>query len=132
MKRRKFSLDKDQLAFSLRKKVPWTNRPIVLGVLFIGVLFFGRAAFRVYNSRAESAKAAAEAQNQLTDLQNRKNFLDESLNRLSTTEGQETELRRRFGVARPDESVAIIVESGDDNTPTSTPSFWSKVKNFFK
>ena len=123
--------NKDQLTLSLRKKLPWTNSFLVLGLAFAGLLFFGRAALRVHDNKEESARAAAEASVQLAELEHRKEFLESSLNRLSTSEGQATELRKRFGVAYPGENVAIIVEGNEEEVATTSPGFWSSVKGFF-
>jgi hypothetical protein len=51
-----------------------------------------------------------------------------------TPQGVEAEIRDKFNVAKPDENVAVVLESTDAATTTSTTavSFWQKILDFFK
>jgi cell division protein FtsB len=123
--------NKDQLAFSFRKK-DWKRNSLVLLLMFGAFFLSGRAAYKVYKNREESQTAALEKQRELAELQTRYQFLKEEIARLDTPEGRESEFRKKFGVGRPGEQVAIIVESAATTTTDSDTGFWQSIKNFFK
>ena len=78
-------------------------------------------------------KALAQMQAEKLELENRNNFLEDSLEKLKTKEGVEFEIRKKLNVAEAGESVAIIVEEESiEVTPKLKISFWQKVKDFFK
>ncbi len=123
--------NKDQLSFSFRKK-SWKQNSWLLLLMLLTFVFTGRAAYKVYLNRADSAKAAQEKQAELTKLEERKAFLSEELKKLQTVEGREAEYRKKFGVGLPGENVAIIVESSATSSDSSNFGFWQSIKNFFK
>lgn len=66
------------------------------------------------------------------DLENRDEFLKESIEKLSTREGLEFEIRKKLNVAEIGESVAIIVnEEKITSAPNTETSSWQKLKDFF-
>ena len=99
--------------------------------MFLIFFFSGRAAYRVYENRADSATAADEKQKELTQLEDRYKYLSQELRRLNTTDGKESEFRKKFGVGLPGENVAIIVEANSTSSDSITTSLWQKIKEFF-
>src|SRR6185436_13605822 len=95
--------NKDQLTFSFRKK-DWKTNSILLLMMLTVFIFSGRAALGVWQNRRESEKASIEKQKELTQLTERQTFLSEELKRLNTTEGKESEFRKKFGVGLPGEN----------------------------
>ncbi len=112
----------------LRRLYSW---PVIL-ILFVSVLLLG---FSVYGLFVKSRTAEAnrrEAEMRLESLQRRKTELDTELDRLSTDEGVETEIRTRFPVAKPDEGVIQIVgEKRIGEATTSSPSVSPSEKSFW-
>jgi cell division protein FtsB len=115
-----------------------SNRQEVLhtGVRILGVflllllsIFAVHAAWNMFGKFKEASRGQEEAKAELDNLQVQKEKLSSSLARITTPEGQETELRARFGVARPGEGEIDIVR---DPATTSTPmpqqeSWWLRV-----
>lgn len=82
--------------------------------------------------KRQSDKSVQTAELELQKLEERNAFINEELNRLSTEGGQEVKLREKFGVGRPGEQVAIIVEG--DAKDTDIPNgidMWHSIKEFF-
>lgn len=78
------------------------------------------------------AEAMQKMEREIEELKGRQIELIMFQERLKTEEGIEYEIRKKFGVARPGESVAIIVEDNSTTTATLGESgFWQKLKNFF-
>lgn len=119
------------MAFSFRKKIPWKNKPFVLLLALLILAFSIRASWKVYKNREESLRLLAESESHLKELETREEFLNSELQRLSTTEGKQAELRKKFGLAFPGENVAIIVESEGSLGEDSSQSLWYKIKVFF-
>ena len=71
-----------------------------------------------------------EANKQYQSLEERKSALQADLSALATARGQDAAIRTAFSVARPGEEVIVVVPPAT-STPTSTPSWWQKVLNWF-
>jgi cell division protein FtsB len=106
----------------------WTL--IVLGLFVILAI---HSAWNVYQKQRESSALLRVAQEQATELQNRQDELQAKIADMQTPEGQEAEIRAKFNVAKPDESVAVVLASDvlDVSTSTPTVSFWQKIVKFF-
>jgi cell division protein FtsB len=81
----------------------------------------------------ESRDKVATAQSQLLALASKNTQLDGEISSLQTNDGVEREIRSKFGVAKPDESMVVIVSDSDStSSATTTPiTFWSRFKHFF-
>ena len=76
--------------------------------------------------------AREEVQVELDKLSSRESFLAATLKSLATKSGLEAEYRRKFGLAREGEGVAIIVDKKvDDNILPFAPTPIEKIKDFF-
>ncbi len=114
---------------SLRRLYSW---PVLL-ILLATVLLLGSSVRGLYVKSRTAEASRREAEIHLESLQARKEQLDTELERLSTDEGVETELRTRFPVAKPDEGVIQIAgeekveaTTSDSLAEPSKESFWER------
>lgn len=111
-----------------------------LPVLILCVLIFSfiaKASFNAYIEMKRSKEAVQTSKMELVKLQQRQDYITEELKQLGTEGGKEAKLREKFGVGRPGEQVAIIVESEDKNNIVDGEgnlwdSFKSALKELFK
>jgi len=98
-------------------------------VLFVVTLYAAHAAWGMFGKFRAASRGQEDAQAELGNLQVQKDKLARSLTSISTLDGQEKELRERFGVARPGEGEIHIVHDAatTSNTPPPRPSWWSRV-----
>ncbi len=109
--------------------------PIVLIALVCLIVFFAHATWGVYQKERDSAATAVQAQAELTRMEDRNAVLTSNIQKLSTDEGVEEEIRQQFGVAKPGENMIIIVgnnESATTDSATSTQDWWQKMSEWFK
>lgn len=123
--------------FQGQRNIPFLRRlyswPVLL-ILLASVLLLGFSVHGLYVKSRTAEANRREAEMRLESLQGRKAELDAELERLSTDEGVETEIRTRFPVAKPDEGVIQIVgEKKVEEATTSSPlvepnkdPFWKK------
>src|SRR3989344_3044414 len=109
----------------------WKRVAIFVALLLLfGVL--SNSVYKVYQKKKEVEKALAQMQAEKLELENRNNFLEDSLEKLKTKEGIEFEIRKKLNVAEAGEGVAIIVEEeSTTSAPSAKISPWQKFKNFF-
>lgn len=93
--------------------------------------FIGRAAWNAYNEKKHSEESALLAEIELTKLKEREEFVRGELQKFSTESGKESQLREKFGVARPGEQVAIIIEVEDEENILENDGFFSEIRAFF-
>jgi cell division protein FtsB len=79
------------------------------------VVFIARQVYDIYLKQNLSKDNLASVLNENIELQNREKMLSSEIERLKTKDGIEEEIRNKFNVVRPGESVVVIVE----NTSTS-------------
>ena len=103
---------------------------ITIFVLFVVVVFLLRAVYDIYKKERVSFKSVASVEENYNDLKDRKNMLRSEIDRLNTDKGIEEEIRSKFSVARPGETVVVIVDNSS-NTSTDSEStgqsFWQKI-----
>jgi cell division protein FtsB len=113
-------------------KSPWTNRWSTLALLLIIFVFSAKGAWNSYSSKILSRDAADEKQEELQKLEARQAYLTEQLRKVETQEGREAVLREDFGLGRPDEQLAIIVEAKPEEGMNEGGNIMlNAVKNFF-
>jgi cell division protein FtsB len=104
-----------------------------LGVLCLLVILSIHSIWSVYRKQIESENLLQLAKAQETELQDREKELRQKIDDLKTPQGLEAEIRSKFNVAKPDESVVVVLEStSTDSVATSTMSFWRKFFDFFR
>lgn len=108
------------------------KRAVVFLVLtgIFGIL--AHSVKNVYLKKKGAEDAFVKMREEKIALENRKQFLEQSINRLSTPEGVDFEIRRKLNVASAGESVAIIVSQEESiDTASTKPSAWEQLKSFF-
>ncbi len=108
----------------------WKRLAIFLTLTFV-LVFLLNSVSKVYRKKQNAEEALARMQGEVKTLEERENFLKESLARLGTEEGLKFEIRKKLNVAEVGESVAIIVsEEEASSTKLLEPSLWQKIKTF--
>ena len=106
--------------------------PVVVGLVLLLTLYAVYSTLSVYQKYAQSRRDMAKAEAKLIELEAKSTELQEQANTLQTQAGIEEEIRAKYGVAKPDERMAVIVT--DDHATTSTAeknsSLWDKVLQF--
>ena len=107
-----------------------------LFVLFVVLVLVARGAWGVHQKALIAVSERNQALAAQNELQERAQELEASLAHLKSSQGIEEELRQKFTVAQPGESVVVIVDENDKtgkNTEVSEGgSFWNSVLDFFK
>ena len=105
---------------------------VFLLLLVTGFLMHG--AWGMYGKMANASQGQEEAEAQLAALQAQQQGVNTTLGDLSSSRGVETQIRERFGVAKPGEGEIDIVH--DQKAATSTAaapeSWWQRLFNAFK
>lgn len=108
------------------------KRLFVFVFLFSLLIILGNSTRKVYNKNKDAEKALVRMEQEIQELNDRKQELKNAQERLKTQEGIEYEIRKKFSVARAGEQVAIIVDDTSTSTNSAqTPSSWQKIKDFF-
>lgn len=106
-----------------------------LAVLLVSVIFLGRSTYDIYKKYRISSENYATVKKDYDNLKIRKEMLDSEVSRLKTDSGIEEEIRSKFNVAKPGETVVIVVNSsGSTSTDTTNlnKGFWSSFLKIFK
>jgi cell division protein FtsB len=98
---------------------------VITGLLTVAIIWLLFMNFNIMHKEEIARRAAQDTQKQLASLRTRQDALQRNINELSTSRGQEATLRETFGVAKPNESVIIIVPP-QGATTTPPVSFWRK------
>lgn len=84
--------------------------PVVLIVLTVILGFSIRATWAVYEKEQTSRDALALSQRELDKVATREQTLNQAIAYLSTPQGVETEIRKKFRVVKDGEEVAVILD----------------------
>ena len=82
----------------------------VLFCLFLLLLLVSKATWSLYDKERESRKNLDRVEADLLALSLREEQLKKDIARLRTPEGIESEIREQFQVAKPGESMVVLVE----------------------
>ncbi len=109
------------------KQLVWI---IILLIVFTVTL---KALYTLYARYTESTEDLARSEQTLEKLTIREAVLEKTLTNLNTDRGREYEIRTRFDVAKPGESVVIIVDEPATTTPPVPvkKTWWQSVRDFF-
>jgi cell division protein FtsB len=106
-------------------------RQVILVGVFVLVDFWLVSLIWGLAGKARIAVSQANDEKvQYQSLEKRETTLKADLSALNTARGQDAAIRTAFGVARPGEEVIVVVPPAT-TTPTSTPSWWQKIVNWF-
>jgi cell division protein FtsB len=107
-----------------------------LSVILIGLTLFLVARAVDIRNKMKSTDTTLEVSSQESmSLEQRKEFLESEIERLSTDRGMEEEIRTKFGVAAAGEELAILVDpsSGEnDEVLYEKRSLWQKFLDIFR
>ena len=106
------------------------NSPITVILLVVVIIVLLRATWNIYGKVDLSRTKLNEAQSTLVKLQQRGDDLQAQVNRLSTEQGVEAEIRTKYKGIRAGESVAVIV--GDDSVASATEASTTQSVGWFK
>ncbi len=107
---------------------------VMVFLLLVMIFFVGKGVLDVWGKERESAQNAAEAAKALKNIQDRETFLSSEINRLSTSQGVEEEIRSKYSVAKPGEELIVIVGTTSTTTTTATKGggFWDHFMSLFR
>jgi hypothetical protein len=102
-------------------------------ILLIALIFLLNSVRKVYEKKREVDKALTQMEMEVAELEKRGEHLEYSLQKLSTREGMEFEIRKKLNVAQAGENVVVIVDKEGTTTTSELPtSLWQKAKRFFR
>lgn len=109
------------------------SRGVILGVFLLLVLV-SKATWGLYDKERESRRNLDRVEADLLALTLREEQLTKDIARLRTPEGIESEIREQFQVAKPGESMVVLVE--DKSEPMEQegedPSLISRFFDLFR
>ncbi len=110
------------------------SKPVLL-VLCLLVFFMVRSTLGVYQKAKESGQNLVVTETRLDDLNKRNNYLVAEINKLSSPEGVEEEIRQKFRVAKAGEQMAVIIDSPMPTpivTDDSNGHWWTGIWSWWK
>ena len=115
------------------KKIFYSKMSFV--ILFVLVIFLAKATYNIYKKSQLSADNYAETKRDYESLKARKEMLESEIGRLKTDNGVEEEIRSKFNVAKPGETVVVVI-NGSSSSSTDAKnyhkSFWSSFLEIFQ
>ncbi|MEK7642295.1 MAG: hypothetical protein AAB392_00665 [Patescibacteria group bacterium] len=119
------------MSLNAKTKEKWKHIILFTFLLFI-IVVLSNSVRKVYNKKKSAEETLVRMQLEAVDLERRQKLLENMEDRLSTKEGLEFELKKKFNVVRQGESVAIVVESENNSSGSNkADSVWQKIKSFF-
>ena len=113
------------------KKVIYSKISFV--ILFILIILLTKATYNIYQKSKLSFDNYSQVKRDYESLKARKDMLDSEISRLKTDGGIEEEIRGKFNVAKPGETVVVIINSSTSvDVSNSSKSFWSNLWGIFK
>ncbi|MDB5254279.1 MAG: hypothetical protein JWL80_345, partial [Parcubacteria group bacterium] len=131
--RKKFYNSMRELQDKQRTKERLYSIPVLV-VLGIVVAFLLRGTYQVIRKDITSANSVKEMEAKAAQLADRQEQLKKNIDKLSTDDGIDAEIKDKFSVSKPGEHVAIIVDEKavvSTTTPEKPNLFkrmWNKVR----
>jgi cell division protein FtsB len=110
-----------------------SSSPVVMVIVIILLAVIIRANFRIYGKVYVSNQRLQQSENEIARLQERKLELTSKVDKLSTGEGVESEIRSKYMAVKEGESIAVIIDDSEKNNykdnmiSTTTDSWYKKV-----
>ncbi len=104
-------------------------------ILLILVIVLGRATYEIYKKSKLSSSNYVVIKKDYESLKMRKEMLESEINRLKTDNGIEEEIRSKFNVAKPGETVVIVINSSSSDSAdinSLKKGFWSSLWGMFQ
>jgi cell division protein FtsB len=83
----------------------------ILGIVCVILVF---SVYKMYKKYHKTTKALADARSELTKLQHNKESVETAIQRLSTSEGREYEIRDRWRVTKSGEKMIVVIDNSAD------------------
>jgi uncharacterized protein YlxW (UPF0749 family) len=113
------------------RKVIYSRFSFIFLILVLAFMVYSAA--KVYLRSRRASQANNLISQEIKSLEDKKNELQTSVERLQTQAGAEEEIRSKFPVQKPGEEAVVIVDQTNQNSPaTSTSSLPSKIWEFIK
>lgn len=114
------------------KKVIYSK--ITLVILAILLLVVVRGVWGVYNDAKITEENEFIAQQELQELEERKQRIGAEIEELNSASGVEKEIRNKFSVVKEGEEMIMILDEKNPNhgSDLEKDSFWSKIVNWLK
>lgn len=102
----------------------------------VAVLIFAALVFpvvKVYLKSRQANQMNDGVEQELVEMQAKREFLMAEIARLKTEGGKEEEARKKLNIAKPDEEMIIITDKskGEENGDGVDQNLWQKIKNIF-
>ncbi len=107
-----------ELQAKQRTKNLFYSLPALVFLLVLTVMF-AKGTYGVMKKRAESQMHVETLKARLVELEDRKQELNKNIDRLSTPEGVDKEIKEKFSVSKEGEEVAIIVDTRNASATTT-------------
>ena len=109
--------------------------PLVFIILLVVFVLMVRAIWKVSGHERVSTQDRERVENELATVREREAVLKNQVGALETPKGVDDEIRSQFNVTKVGEKVAVIVNSVDTTSATTTSatekSWWQKFVGFF-
>ncbi len=115
------------------KKVIYSR--VTIFILFVVVIFLARSTYSIYKKEQLSSANYNETKKEYDSLKERQTMLSSEISSLKTDTGIEEEIRSKFNVAKPGETVVVVVDNTASSTTNSNGqnlSLWQRLLNLFK
>lgn len=116
------------------KRKSWYHSPILAVFLGLLTIWGGVVVVKTYLKYREARALRNQYQAELESLQAKQTELNGKIGELSTERGIEAEVRNRYRVVKPGESLVIVVdeEKGSATAQVDQPnvSWWVKLRTF--
>jgi cell division protein FtsB len=123
------------LDFQQKRKVrSFMYNRITIGFLSVIILLVLHSTWVVYRKKVESERVKQNSLKNVESLRARDQELQEKIDRLSTKQGIEEEVRLKFSVAKDDENIVIIVqdETASTGEKIKKQGLWDRIKSVFR
>jgi cell division protein FtsB len=91
-------------------KKKWHHHPIFLFLLFVILIIVIRGAYQSFVKKSKAQAQYEQFYQEYQELQQKKESLDQDIERLGTERGREEEYRERFNAVREGEQLIRIIE----------------------
>ena len=92
------------------RRIIYSKTAVVFSIVVFALLVF--PTWSAYSKMRVSAEKKTEVEREVAALRGRMELLESEIQRLSTPEGIEEELRKKFDVGREGEEIYVLIEGG--------------------
>lgn len=121
------------------KKRQKTRRWLYSKVSAVGLLiilaFMVKPTWEIFQKSRESKANLEQARAEMIELEARQKALARDYAYIQGEPGKDQKIRDKFGVAREDETMVVIIRDDEEkplSEPTEEPSAWDKIKSGFE